>query len=160
MSSNNNNVKSVENDFVLITDEIKNLKSLTLPTDIINNLVDLSSRVDIIENNYCPKNIQTIQNIINSESNVTLTDFNSLYKITPSSDISITFDNNTSSNNKIAYTFELCIVISGNYSIMFPPAVIWQNNETPDITTVGTYFFAFRTIDGGVTWFGNLQGRW
>ena len=46
------------------------------------------------------------------------------------------------------------------YSIVLPSTVSWQNGEMPDLSLTGLYFFVFRTLDGGQTWIGNLQGVW
>lgn len=59
-----------------------------------------------------------------------------------------------------AYTFELIIYMPTVYSIAFPSTVKWQDDITPTMTSSGYYFFAFRTIDGGLTWKGSLQGVW
>jgi hypothetical protein len=46
------------------------------------------------------------------------------------------------------------------YTLTFPNSLTWQNGSAPDMSAIGTYFFAFRTVDGGSTWVGNLQGVW
>ena len=53
-------------------------------------------------------------------------------------------------------------MLSSAYTLDFATSVnvVWQDGETPDLSSTGIYFFAFRTIDGGTTWCGNLQGRW
>ena len=87
----------------------------------------------------------------------------SLYKLTPSGNItSMSFNtSNISAGNSVAYTFELCLVMTGSvYTIAWPSSLIWMDGITPDLSSTGTYFFAFRTINGGTTWLGNLQGVW
>ena len=96
-----------------------------------------------------------------SSGSITLTSGISLYKRTPTAATTFTFTlSGTSASSSVAYTFELCIVMSTVYSLTFPSSVIWQNGETPDMSSTGTYLLAFRTLDGGSTWLGNLQGKW
>lgn len=82
-----------------------------------------------------------------------------IYKLTPSAATTLTFDTTNVDTTKVI-TFELCIDMSTAYSITFPASVSWQDATAPDLSQTGTYFLAFRTIDGGTTWFGNLQGKW
>lgn len=58
------------------------------------------------------------------------------------------------------YTFELKMTMNSVYSVEFPSSVKWLNDEVPDVSEAGVYFFVFRTDDGGSVWYGNLQGRW
>lgn len=113
---------------------------------------------------YTPANasgVQTIQGIATLSSGaITLTDANSLYVIQPSSATTFTFSNSTTASSTKAYTFELCIKMTTVYAISWPSSVTWQDGEIPDLSSTGTYFLAFRTIDGGSTWLGNLQGKW
>lgn len=85
----------------------------------------------------------------------------SIYKITPSAATTFTF--NTAGlglTSSSSYTFELVITMSSAVALTFPSSVTWQDDEEPDLSNTGTYFFAFRTIDGGSTWKGSLQGVW
>jgi len=96
-----------------------------------------------------------------SSGTITLTSGVSLYKIALTAATTFTFNlSGTSASSSVAYTFELCIVMSTVYSLTFPSSVTWQNGEAPDMSSTGTYFLAFRTLDGGTTWLGNLQGKW
>lgn len=82
----------------------------------------------------------------------------SIYKITPSAATAFTF--NTAGlglTSSSSYTFELCINMSTVYALTFP-TISWQDEEEPDFSSEGIYLLAFRTIDGGSTWLGNLQG--
>lgn len=82
------------------------------------------------------------------------------YYIIPSS-TTFTFSTvNLSLSLSKAYTFELLLYQATAYSLTFPSSVKWQDNTTPTMTASGYYFFAFRTIDGGTTWKGSLQGVW
>ena len=84
-----------------------------------------------------------------------------MYKHTPSAATTYTFNtSNLSISSSVAYTFELYVNMSTVYTLTFPSSLTWQDGETPDMSSTGTYFFAFRTIDGGSTWKGNLQGVW
>ena len=96
-----------------------------------------------------------------SSGSITLTSSVSLYKRTPTAATTFTFSlSGTSASSSVAYTFELCIVMSTVYSLTFPSSVVWQDGESPDMSSTGTYLLAFRTLDGGSTWLGNLQGKW
>ena len=105
--------------------------------------------------------VQTVQDMTTlSSGTITLTDANSLYVRQPSAATTVTFSNSTSASSTKAYTFELCIKMTTVYAISWPSSVTWQDGEIPDLSSTGTYFLAFRTIDGGSTWLGNLQGKW
>jgi hypothetical protein len=91
---------------------------------------------------------------------VALTKTCSLYKITPNASTTFTFTAPSGLSN-VAYTFELCIDMSSTvYDLTFPNSVSWLDSTSPDFSTTGVYFLAFRTLDGGTTWYGNLQGKW
>ena len=106
--------------------------------------------------------IQTLQNIQNNGASgaLSLSDKYSLYKVTPTGATTISFGGSVSATSSIAYTFELCIDMSSSAKAITWPSVTWQGNEAPDLSEAGVYFFAFRTINGGTTWYGNLQGKW
>lgn len=103
--------------------------------------------------------IQDIQSITSGA--ITINKAKSIYLITPSSatTFSFTIPSSVVSTNQ-ALTFELFVNLSTVYSLTFPSSVIWQDGETPDLSSTGRYFFAFRTVDRGSIWLGNLQGRW
>lgn len=96
-----------------------------------------------------------------SNGTIALENKPTIYKITPLANTTFTFSttNLTLANTK-SYTFELCVDMSTAYSLTFPASVAWQDGETPDLSEAGTYFLVFRSIDGGTTWLGNLQGKW
>lgn len=110
------------------------------------------------------RGLQTLQPITTvSGGTVSLSHNYSLYKSTPTAAVTYSFSttNITQATSSVAYTFELCIDFSSNaYAVTWPNSVTWQDGEIPDISATGIYFFAFRTIDGGTTWLGNLQGKW
>ena len=100
---------------------------------------------------------------INTLSNgtIALNYTNSLHKRAVTANTTYTFStSNLSLTNSIAYTFELLVTMSTVYTLTFPDSVTWQGGETPDMSTTGTYYFAFRTIDAGTTWHGSLEGKW
>ena len=103
------------------------------------------------------EDIQTLSN-----GNIVLQKSIPIYKITPSSATTFTISSSNLTNiSDKAFTFELAIDMSSNvYALSFPNNVTWMNSETPDLSSTGIYFLAFRTIDGGTTWLGNLQGKW
>lgn len=105
--------------------------------------------------------VSTLQNIeILSSGTITLSN-KSIYKHTTSAATTFTFSTtNLGLTSNSAYTFELVITMSSVVALTFPASVTWQDDEEPDLSNTGTYFFAFRTIDGGSTWKGSLQGVW
>lgn len=90
--------------------------------------------------------------------------YTSIYKITIASNTTFVFPSNLvlpiRDVNFGSVTFELYINMQTVYSLTFPSSVIWQNGQTPDLSTTGKYFLVFRTFDNGTTWFGNLEGKW
>ena len=125
----------------------------TVPTNISAFTNDLG---------YVTGTVKTIQDVNSlSSGTIDLSMTESFYKITPSAATTFTFSTlNLTLSASIAYTFELCVVMSTVYTLTFPSTVKWQDNTTPTMTSAGTYFFAFRTIDAGSTWKGSLQGVW
>lgn len=102
------------------------------------------------------QNINTL-----SSSSITLSRNYSYYTYTPSASTTFTF--NVSSLNLTSsevYTFELVINMSTVQTLTFPSSLTWLDNEIPDMSNTGTYYFVFRTVDQGTTWIGNLQGVW
>ena len=123
------------------------------------------SDVEYLENSAEAVNalgIQTLQDIQNNGASgaLSLADGISLYKITPTGATTISFGGSTSATSSKAYTFELMLDMSSTAYAITWPTVTWQDNEAPDLSEAGIYFFAFRTVDGGTTWLGNLQGKW
>ena len=108
--------------------------------------------------------IQTLQDIQDNGAtgSLNLTDSISLYKVAPSATTTIIFGGTASASATKAYTFELLLDMSTIQTISWSAPVtdtlIWQDGVTPDLSEIGTYFFAFRKI--GTTWYGNLQGKW
>lgn len=125
---------------------------------------DLQSAITTIQGNISTlEKLQTIIDIVTvTNGAINLVAQKALYTSTPSGNTTYTFTlpNNTVGVNQ-AFTFELYIDMSSSvYSLTFPLSVTWQDNITPDMDVTGHYFFAFRTLDGGTTWKGNLQGIW
>ena len=132
-------------------------------TNVVNALGYIPYNGETNPNKYINENTITSQTITTLTSGtIALISNCSMYKHTPSSATTYTFDiTNLNIDNTVAYTFELYVNMSSSvYTLTFPSSVKWQNGETPSISTTGTYFFVFRTIDGGTNWFGNLQGKW
>lgn len=94
---------------------------------------------------------------------IDLNEMTSLYKLEPTGNITNMSFTNVSSiinnNGYSAFTFELYLVLNNLYTIAWPSNVSWLDGELPDLSSTGTYFFAFRTLTGS-SWFGNMQGRW
>lgn len=111
--------------------------------------------------NELSNNILTSLDIIDcNSSDIPLQRSKALYRYTPTG--TTTFSFNTSNLNlqlNEAYTFELLVPMSTVRTLSFTN-VTWNLNEIPDLSSPGTYYFAFRTINQGSSWIGNLQGRW
>jgi hypothetical protein len=86
----------------------------------------------------------------------------SIYRSTVSSATTFIFNTTALGLNSSTdtATFELKLKMSSVATITFPSSVKWQNGEVPDLSKIGIYYFAFRTDDGGSTWYGNCKGRW
>jgi hypothetical protein len=66
----------------------------------------------------------------------------------------------TPSGSDVA-TFELAVTMPSTVYTLNFPTVSWLGGSAPDMSTSScTYLFAFRTMDAGSTWIGNLQGTW
>lgn len=119
----------------------------------LSNQTDLQDAIDKKE---------TVQNItILDSGTIELSQDSSIYKHSPSDTTTYTFD--TTNLNLVsgeAYTFELCITLNTTQTLVFPSNLAWQDDEIPDLSLEGMYFLVFRTIDGGTSWLGNLQGIW
>jgi hypothetical protein len=69
----------------------------------------------------------------------------------------MTFNVANLSSGAYTYTFELWLILSTLYTIAWPSNVKWLDDQAPDLSSTGIYFFAFRR---GGNWLGNMQGRW
>ena len=112
-----------------------------------------------------PQTLQPITPVTYAASQtITLSVGSSIYKITnPNGNItSMSFSLASSIvPDNTAYTFELIIDMSTTVrGVAWPSSVAWQDGEIPDLSQAGVYLFAFRTLDKGSHWIGNLQGRW
>lgn len=118
----------------------------------------LNNNWDIIDSICNPTKLDIVD--CNSSA-ITLQKDKVIYKYTPSGTTTFSFSTTNLAliNNTEAYTFELLVPMSTVYTLSFSN-VSWQNNETPDMSDTGTYWFAFRTTNAGSSWIGNLQGRW
>lgn len=112
----------------------------------------------VVESN---SNVQSVyQNMQTSTGNIILEDRVTIYKRTKN-DIPTVFDaSQLTSLNKVI-TFELYIVAGGTYvEPVWPSNLIWVDEE-PDLSVVEeNNLLAFRSLDGGATWIGNLQCSW
>ena len=102
--------------------------------------------------------------IVLSNGTVSLTAGVSVYHHTPSAATTYSFStSNLTGNFAISvttlFTFELWITMSNVYALTFSN-VTWQDGVAPDMSSTGIYQFAFRTLNGGSSWIGNLQGIW
>ena len=133
--------------------------------DIINDAKAAFSITNALNNNWdiidemCSPTYQGIVTL--SSGTVSLQHQKVLYKYEIPSSTTFTFStNNLTLTSNTAYTFELLLYMPTVYTLTFPSTVTWQDNTTPTMTSTGTYFFAFRTIDAGSSWKGSLQGVW
>lgn len=95
-----------------------------------------------------------------SNGTINLTDYASLYKSYPTSSITYTFNtSNLTMMGTNVVTFELAIFApNSDITYTFPSTVKWLDGVEPTITANATNLLAFRTLDYGSTWIGNLQG--
>jgi len=109
--------------------------------------------------------IQTYQswNAFNNGS-IILQDDVSVYSasadITTATTFTFDISNLSYLSNSVFYTFEVKFTMSTVSTLSFPDNVVWQDGETPTFDEVGTYLLAFRTMDAGSTFIGNVQGKW
>lgn len=132
---------------------VANTITSSVPFDLDGLMAEINSKAS--------KAVETTQNVQTTTGTIALESDKSIYSITPSENTTFTFDTtNLSISSAVAYTFELYVNMSTAYSLTFPASVTWQDGTAPDLSSTGTYFLVFRTIDGGTTWLGNLQGVW
>ncbi len=148
------------------TDTTSKAYILNKPNDLVNT--DFLYRY---LNNYSLNSIQFI--MVKDNGNISLVnnrgEWQNTFVCTPQSAVTFTFPAvtiNGSNHSTYGYregdvfaTFELIIVMRTVQSLTFPASVIWLDDETPDLSEIGVYFFVFRTIDDSVHWIGNLQGK-
>ena len=113
-------------------------------------------------NHTHPEYSPTSQSMVTLTSGeVNLQPNNVIYRYTVTG--STIFEFNTTNiilEESTAYTFELLLTMNSIYDLNFPDNVRWADDQEPDGSRIGIYFFAFRTIDRGTTWKGSLQGVW
>ena len=114
------------------------------------------------DNIKATQTIQDMQALTNSSSvTISLSRSKAIYTSNPTMTTTYSFSTtNLSLTSSISYTFELYVNMATVYGLNFPSTVKWQDGESPDLSSTGKYLFAFRTMDAGATWLGNLQGRW
>lgn len=138
-----------------------NLKIPVIPSGgAPNNILIKQSdtEYDVKWSNFFTTVIQKHHDITSGD--ITLSDIsNSIYRITPTEDITFSFITDNL-NTSETYTFELKITMDTLYSFTFPDTIKWVDDTLPDLSEVGIYYLVFRTDDGGITWFGNSQGKW
>jgi len=112
---------------------------------------------------FAPISSITTQDITTLNSGtIALTSGVAIYKHTPSAATTYSFStSNLSLTSSVAYTFELLVIMTSTaYTLTFPASLTWQDGSAPDLSATGTYYFAFRTVNAGTNWIGNLQGKW
>lgn len=77
-------------------------------------------------------------------------------------DTTFTFNTSELTNTNTNFTtFEVVFNLTSVVALTFPPNVRWANGDTPDLSSVGMYMFAFRMLPNSAgTWYGCLEGRW
>ena len=139
----------------------KEMKSLDFGNGVVYELVDAVARSNV--SNKADASVVTTQTVNTlSSGTINLVEDVAIYKHTPATATTYSFNtSNLSLASNEAYTFELYISMSSSvYTLTFPSTLTWQGGEAPDLSEAGMYFFAFRTLDGGSHWIGNLQGVW
>lgn len=78
----------------------------------------------------------------------------SFFKVTLSSNLTITAINNATSG--VAQSFAIEVVNGGAYSITWPNSIRWDGGVAPALTENRTILFMFYTTDGGTTFRGQV----
>lgn len=99
------------------------------------------------------------QNKNATDGTINLTDDCSIYLSSPTGNITYTFNTSglTFLSSRIV-TFELLITLPSTSITCTFPTIKWLDGNEPTLTAGALNLLAFRTIDGGTTWIGNLQG--
>lgn len=122
---------------------------------------DIDNIVEQVSGKVEAENILLTQKIVSSTENtsVKLELNTTLYNITPTSDMSISFDISDLIISPLEIiTFELLINMADTaYNITFTDNVKWLDKNII-YTDPANYLFVFRTFNQGETWLGNLQG--
>ena len=94
-----------------------------------------------------------------TDGTINLADNCSVYLSSPTGDITYTFDTSglTLLSSKIV-TFELLITLPSTSITCTFPTIKWLDGNEPSLVAGALNVLAFRTVDGGTTWIGNLQG--
>ena len=146
-------------------------------TNTFNNTVNLGSSANAttptitdsdtsVATTAFARKLQTIQPIIryaytSSAYTLTLREDCSMYFLEPEGNItSMLFSEANLSSGSYTYTFELWLNLVTLYTIAWPSNVKWLDDQAPDLSSTGIYFFAFRRTVAGGNWLGNMQGRW
>lgn len=83
----------------------------------------------------------------------------SIYTHSPTANTTYTFNTTSlSEKSQCVVTFELMLKMPSTSITITFPTVKWLNETIPSLVNGKTNILAFRSIDGGATWMGNLQG--
>ena len=106
--------------------------------------------------------VQTHTDLTNSSTvNIILDENISIYRDTTLQNTTYVFDtSNITFTDTDTITFELKITMATPYTITFPQNIKWMEDTAPSFSEAGIYYFVFRSDNKGVTWYGNIQGRW
>lgn len=94
-----------------------------------------------------------------TDGTINLTDNCSIYLSSPTGNITYTFNTSglTLLSSKIV-TFELLLTLPSTSITCTFPTIKWLDGNEPSLVAGALNLLAFRTVDGGTTWIGNLQG--
>lgn len=120
--------------------------------------VAIQSKIDTLTPSV--QNVATLT-ATNGACNIELDYVNSIYAlIEPSAAVEFTFDTtNLTLDSSTAYTFELYIDMPFSRALSFTDTILWEDDTIPTFGD-GQFLLVFRTLDGGSSWLGNLQGVW
>lgn len=94
-----------------------------------------------------------------SSGTINLVENCSIYTHSPTANTTYTFNTTSlSKKSQCVVTFELMLKMPSTSITITFPTVKWLNETVPSLVNGKTNILAFRSIDGGATWMGNLQG--
>lgn len=159
------------NGIQLLVDNVSGENKLSIINEMYNEFNDSAANTYVKRNN----NNSAYQFLTNSQvvndlkvgkiysvkksftNNIILEDNIYTYTSTPTEDTIISFNTGNLTNSTESIEFEIILTLNSVLGITFSDTIKWKDNETPTLTTTGTYIYKFKTINNGLTWLGKLE---